>query len=76
MFFFISYKLYGIHNFYIEILIPENNFMIKQMEEMVTKYEMKEKITLKQLNERLDILGDNKTVEQLVNQTKSIHAQV
>ena len=50
--------------------------MIKQMEEMVTKYEMKEKITLKQLNERLDILGDNKTVEQLVNQTKSIHAQV
>ena len=46
------------------------------MGEIKTKYEMKEKTTLKQLNERLEILGDNATVEQLVNQTKAIHAQV
>lgn len=46
------------------------------MEEMLAKYEAKEKTTLKQLNERLEILGENTTVEQLVNQTKAIHAQV
>ena len=52
------------------------NTIIKQMEEMVAKYEAKERTTLKQLNERLEILGENTTVEQLVNQTKAIHAQV
>ena len=46
------------------------------MEEIVSKYELKEKTTLKQLNDRLEILGDNATVDQLVNQTKAIHAQV
>lgn len=46
------------------------------MEEIVAKYEVKERTTLKQLNERLEILGDNTTVDQLVNQTKAIHAQV
>ena len=52
------------------------NTIIKQMEEMVAKYEAKERTTLKQLNEQLEILGENTTVEQLVNQTKAIHAQV
>ena len=46
------------------------------MEDIKATYELKEKATLKQLNERLEIIGDNGTVDQLVNQTKALHAQV